>query len=56
MKLLKSRTFWTIVVMFLISGFEGIRELFKPEVFTFIMAGLAALAAYFKKNPSQVYY
>lgn len=55
MKILKSRTFWTLVVTFLVAGVSGIRESFTPEVFTFIMAGLLALASYFKANPSQEY-
>lgn len=55
MKLFKSRTFWTLVLTFALAGVEGIRESFSPEVFTFIMAGLLALASYFKANPSQEY-
>lgn len=54
-KLLRSRTFWTLVIMFVISGIEGIRETIDPQLFTFIMAGLTALAGYFKMSPSQDY-
>lgn len=54
-KILKSRTFWTIVVMFLIGGFEAISGLI-PDVFVTPALGiLGILATYFKLNPSQEY-
>ena len=41
--------------MFVTAGFEGVRELMSPAVFTFIMGGLSLVAGYFKLNPSQNY-
>ena len=52
LKLLKSRTFWTIVIIFVINGISGIRE-FIPEVALPLIDGLLSiLAVYFAKvNP-----
>jgi len=50
-----SRTFWTIVVMFIIGGVEGIREVLPPQSLVFVQGGLGLLATYFKINPSQNY-
>lgn len=54
-KLLKSRTVWTIVIMFLIAGIDGIKDMMNPALFDFLMAGLGVVAVYFKINPSQSY-
>ena len=52
LSLLKSRTFWTIVVMFVISGVNGIREFIPGNVLPVIDGVLAILAVYFAKvNP-----
>lgn len=51
----KSRTFWTIVVMFLTGGVNAIVEFIPSEIQAVVMAGLAALASYFHVNPSQRY-
>lgn len=53
--LLKSRTFWTIVVLFLTGGFQAITNYLPAEVYLFITGGLALLASYFKISPSQKY-
>ena len=54
-QLIKSRTFWTLVVMFLTNGVASMVG-HVPEAYTltanFI---LSALAMYFKLNPSQTY-
>ena len=53
---LKSRTFWTLVVMFIINGISGIRENINPGWLTTIDSVLGILAAYFHVNPSQNYH
>jgi len=50
-KIIKSRTVGVLILMFLVGGIEGIRELISPEIFTFLMAGLTVLAGYFRVNP-----
>lgn len=52
---LQSRTFWTIVGMFLIGGVNAIASFIPPSLETPIMGGLALLATYFHINPSQKY-
>jgi hypothetical protein len=55
MKALKSRTNWTIALMFLIGGVEAVTSLVPEPVTTPILFVLGLLAAYFKMNPSQEY-
>lgn len=52
---LTSRTFWTIVVMFVINGFAGIHDVIPPALVLPINTFLGLLATYFKVNPSQNY-
>ena len=54
-KLLRSRTFWTIAVMFLVGGVEGIAQFIPDSFEPVILGGLGLLATYFKLNPSQDY-
>lgn len=54
-KAFKSRTVWTIIIMFLVGGTEAITPLVSSEVTTPILFALGALATYFKLNPSQDY-
>ncbi len=54
-KAITSRTIITLIIMFLIAGIDGIRELFDPNIFTAIMAVLTGLAGFYKINPSQDY-
>ncbi len=51
----KSRTFWTVVVLFVINGITGIRALIPPAWLPFVDGLLALLIAYFHVNPSQTY-
>ena len=55
MNLLTSRTFWTLVVMFLVNGTKGLTGFISPEVSVALNAVLTVLAMYFKLNPSQSY-
>lgn len=52
---LQSRTFWTLVVMFLIGGVQAITAVIPAGWETPIMGVLGILAAYFHVNPSQNY-
>lgn len=54
-KILKSRTVWTIALMFVIGGTEAIAQFIPDNIETLILGGLALLATYFKIHPSQDY-
>ena len=49
-KWLKSRTVWTLVLLFVINGIEGIRGSIDPSLLTGVDAVLTALAMYFRIN------
>lgn len=53
--ILKSRTFWTIVAMFIIGGVNAIVPVLPADVQTIAMAVLGIAATYFHINPSQNY-
>ena len=53
---LKSRTFWTLVMMFIINGISGIRESINPTALTLIDTVLTVVATYLHVNPSQNYH
>ncbi len=53
--LLKSRTFWTLVAIFVIGGGNALVPVLPPAVQALAVAFLGALAAYFHVNPSQQY-
>lgn len=55
MKLLKSKTNWTILVMFLIGGFEATVQFIPDVIETPLLGVLAVAALFFKMNPSQEY-
>jgi len=50
-----SRTFWTLVVMFVVGGLNAIVPVLPASVQTIAMAILGLLATYFHVNPSQTY-
>lgn len=52
---LKSRTVWTVIVMFLIGGVNAVASFIPAGLETPVMGALALLAAYFKVTPSQNY-
>lgn len=52
---LKSRTFWTVVVMFIIGGTNAIASFIPAGFETPLMAVLGLVATYFHLNPSQNY-
>jgi hypothetical protein len=54
-KVLKSRTFWTIVVLVLFNGVSSIRNLVAPEYQPILDILLGLAATYFHINPSQKY-
>lgn len=55
LKLMKSRTFWTIVFMFVFNGYQAVAGFFTPEVNVVVNGVLSLLATYFKISPSQRY-
>lgn len=55
MKLLKSRTFWTLVVMFVVNGYAAVSKNVPANVDVIINLVLTSAGAYFHTNPSQQY-
>jgi hypothetical protein len=53
---LKSRTVWTIVLMFLVGGVESVKEFIPTEVLPYVLGALSLLAAYFRLVPKQNYH
>ncbi len=52
LKLMKSRTFWTVIVLFVVNGIEGIREYIPANSLPLIDGILGILTIYFAKvNP-----
>lgn len=54
-KMLKSRTVWTLVLIAVVGGVQAVQPFMSPELFVFVNSILAAVAAYFKLSPSQEY-
>lgn len=50
-----SRTFWTVVAMFVIGGLNAIVPVIPADLQAVAMAALGILATYFHVNPSQSY-
>lgn len=55
MSFLKSRTFYTLLVTFLLNGYNAISPSVSPDVAVIVNAVLMMLATYFHVNPSQNY-
>ena len=53
--IIKSRTTWTIVLIFILGGFQAVSDLMPTNLFVLINGLLSAIAVYFKLNPSQKY-
>lgn len=51
--LLKSRQFWTIVVIFVVNGFASIKEMIPAGWLIWVDALLGVLAVYFRVYPRQ---
>jgi len=54
-KIVKSRTVWVVVVMFLVGGVEAISGFIPGGFLPLVEGALGVLAIYFKVNPSQDY-
>ena len=52
MNFLKSRTVWTIIVLFVINGVEGIRGVIPANALPIVDAVLSVLAVYFRVKPN----
>lgn len=53
MKLLKSRQFWTLVVLFVINGVSGVSEFIPASVLPYVNGVLGLLAVWFRVLPKQ---
>lgn len=51
MKILKSRTFWTLVLMFITNGISAVHDSIPQNWVMYVDAGLTVLAMYFHTNP-----
>lgn len=51
----KSRTFWTVVVMFIVGGTNAVASFIPVGIEPIVMLALGGLATYFHVNPSQNY-
>lgn len=54
-KILKSRTIWTLAAMFVIGGLNALVPVVPAGLQTFIVFLLAVLASYFHINPTTTY-
>lgn len=54
LNIFKSRTFWTIVVLFIINGVEGIKEFIPGGYLALVDSILGLLAIYFAKISPRV--
>jgi len=52
-KAIKSRTVWTIIIMFVIGGIQAIEPFMSPQVFAFINGALSLVAVHFRISPKQ---
>lgn len=52
---LRSRTVWTVALMFVVGGTNAIVGLVPADITSWILGALGALAVYFKLSPSQKY-
>lgn len=52
---LKSRTFWTIVVLFLVNGVTAIHSSIPVDALPLVDGFLSILGIYFHVNPSKNY-
>lgn len=55
LSIFKSRTFWTLVAVFVVGGGNAIVPMIPEGLQAIIVAVLAMLATYFHVNPSQEY-
>lgn len=51
MQYLKSRTVWTVVLMFVVGGITGVKELIPTEYMLYVNGLLAMAAIYFRAHP-----
>lgn len=54
-KILKSRTTWTIAFMFIVGGVDAVSGVLPDGTKELVLGILSLLAVYFKINPSQKY-
>ena len=49
-KMVRSRTVWTIAIMFILAGFEGVRDIIPVAFQTPLFGLLGLLTAYFRMD------
>ena len=49
-RMARSRTMWTILIMFIIAGFEGVRDIIPVAFQTPLFGLLGLLTAYFRMD------
>ena len=47
----KSRTVWTVVVLFLLGGIKQMSDFLPNDVYTLLQGILTAMVIYFRANP-----
>lgn len=52
-KVLKSRTVWTVVVLFLLGGVNSVKGYFPPTYYTLMSGILSAFAIFFRADARQ---
>jgi hypothetical protein len=52
---LQSRTVWSVVALFIVSGTNGIMGLIPVDSLIYVQGFLSILVMYFKLNPSKTY-
>lgn len=52
-RMLRSRTFWVFILVFVVNGLEGVRDSIPPEYLPFINALLMGAGIYFRIYPAQ---
>ena len=51
LKVFTSRTVWAVIILFLVNGISGIRELIPPDWLPVVDAVLGLLIIYFRIRP-----
>ena len=51
MKIFKSRTVWTIIILFIVNGIQGIHSYIPTDIMPIVNALLGLAAIYFRVKP-----
>lgn len=53
LKILKSRTVWTIIALFVVNGVAGITDMIPSAYLPYVNGFLGVMAVYFRISPKQ---